>query len=119
MKLKNIIDLNSYIRIDMIRQDFQNECLYVSSMDELKNIDVHKCKNIIFETSQLKNLFFERLQLKDVNHTVINCLSSNEIFDSLLGQSSGLVIFDNVCGCKNNYILETVMKYNNNKLLVC
>ena len=119
MKLNNIIDLNSYIRIDMIRKDFQNECIYVSSMEELKGIDIYKCKNIIFETSQLKNLFYEGLQLKDVNHTVINCLSSNEIVNSLLNEATGLVIFDNVCGCKNNYILETVMKYKDKKLLVC
>lgn len=119
MRINNLINLDSYIRINSIREDFEKDCLYVSSMDEVKNIDIYKCKNVIFETSQLRNLFYEQLQLRDTDHTVINCLASEDIFDSLLNTIKGIAIFDNVCSCKNNDILDKVMNYKGKKLLVC
>ncbi len=113
----NIINLNSYIRISSIKESFEDNCLYVTSDEQFS--DVNKYKNIIFETSQLKNHFFEYLELKDCEHTVINCLSSQEIFDNNLFNARGLVIFDNVCCCRNNEILEEVINYKKNKMLVC
>lgn len=113
----NIINLNSYIRISSIKESFEESCLYVSSEDDLSKINNYN--NIIFENSHLKNIFFESLILKDINHTVINCLSSTEIFEDLLYNASGLVIFDNVCCCRNNDILEKVINYKKNKILVC
>ena len=113
----NIIDLNSYIRISSIKEQFEERCLYVKSEEDFG--DISKYTNIIFETSQLKNLFFERLILRDVNHTVINCLASTEIFKENLFDAHGTVVFDNVCCCKNNEILEMVIDYKKSKILVC
>lgn len=113
----NIINLNSYIRISSIKESFEDNCLYVTTDDQFK--DVNKYINVIFETSQLKNRFFEYLELKDYEYTVINCLSSQEIFDNNLFDARGLVIFDNVCCCRNNKILEKVTDYKQNKMLVC
>ena len=115
----NIIDLNSYIRISDIREDFEKDCLYVNNIDDVLSIDVYKHKNIIFENTQLKNLFFERLSLRDINHTIINCLSSYELFSNSLLDVRGIVLFDNVCACRNNDILKEVIKYKGKKLLVC
>ena len=115
----NIINLNSYIRINFIRESFEKNCMFVGSFEDITNIDVYKDINIIFENTTLKTNFYESLNLKSVNYTVINCLSSVEIFESLLHESKGLVIFDNVCSCRNNEILEKVVSYKGNKLLVC
>ena len=113
----NIINLNSYIRISSIKKQFEESCLYVTSCDQL--INVYKYTNVIFENSQIKNEFFEYLNLRDINHTIINCLSSQEIFEDSLYNASGLVIFDNVCCCRNNDILKKVIDYQNKKMLVC
>lgn len=113
----NIINLNSYIRISSIKEQFEENCLYVTDDNQLK--DVCKYTNVIFETSQLKNEFFEYLNLGVIDYTVVNCLSSNEIFEKSLYEARGLVIFDNVCCCRNNEILEKVIGYKNKKMLVC
>lgn len=113
----NIINLNSYIRISSIKEQFEESCLYVTDDDQLR--DVCGYVNVIFETSQLKNEFFEYLNLHAIDHTVVNCLSSNEIFEKSLYDARGLVIFDNVCCCRNNEILESVISYKNKKMLVC
>lgn len=113
----NIINLNSYIRISSIKEQFEENCLYVTDDDQLK--DVYEYTNVIFENSQLKNEFFEYLNLHAIDHTVVNCLSSNEIFEKSLYEARGLVIFDNVCCCRNNEILEKVIGYKNKKMLVC
>ena len=115
----NIINLNSYIRISSIKEKFEENCLFINDIDEINDINVYNCENIIFETSQLKNLFFESLKLKDVPHTVINCLSSTELFDNAVFNSHGITIFDNVCSCRNNEILDEVIKYKNKKIMVC
>lgn len=115
----NIINLNSYIRISSIKNMFEEDCLYINDINEIKKIDVEVCSNIIFENSQLKTLFFESLKMKDISHTIINCLSSYEIFDKSLYYANGIVIFDNVCSCRNNEILEAVVGYKKKKLLVC
>ena len=119
MKINNLIDLNSYIRINSIRESFEAGCIFVSSLEEMRKIDIYNSKNIIFETSQLKNRFYESLILRDIDHTVINCLSSNELFDSMISQAKGIIVFDNVCSCKNNYILEQIEECKERKLLVC
>ena len=116
---QEIIDLNSYIRISTIREDFEHSCLFVNDYDGIQKIDVMLPQNIIFETSNLKNRFFERLQLEDINHTVINCLQSVETFESSMIDAHGMVVFDNVCACRNNEILDMVMSYKNKKMLVC
>ena len=113
----NIINLNSYIRMSSIQQEFEESCLYVTSDDQLR--EVPKYKNVIFETSQLKNRFFDHLNLQAIDYTVINCLSSTEIFEDSLYNANGLVVFDNVCCCRNNEILEKVIGYKNKKMLVC
>lgn len=113
----NIINLNSYIRISSIKEQFEESCLYVTNDNQLG--DVCKYTNVIFETSQLKNEFFEYLNLHTIDYTVINCLSSNEIFEKSLYEASGMIIFDNVCCCRNNEILESVIGYKNKKMLVC
>ena len=115
----NIINLNSYIRLELIRESFEKECLFVTSIDEVANIDVYKNTNIIFENSSLKNNFYEVLNLRDLEYTVVNCMSSIDIFNDLLSEARGIVIFDNVCSCRNNEILEKVVKFNKKKLLVC
>ena len=115
----NIINLNSYIRLERIRESFEKECQFVTSFDEVTNIDVYKATNIIFDNSSLKSNFYEELNLKDVEYTVVNCLASYEIFNNILNESRGIVVFDNVCSCKNNDILESVMKYDKKKILVC
>lgn len=117
MNKDNIINLNFYIRMSSIQKQFEDSCLYVTNEDELKN--VFDFTNIIFENSQLKNRFFESLELKDTNHTIINCLSSTEIFENALYNASGLIIFDNICCCRNNEILEMVVNYKKRKMLVC
>ena len=119
MNFSDIINLDSYIRISMIREDFKNDCLYIDTTDDIVNVDVFNAKNIIFENYQLKNMFYNTLNLKDIKYTVVNCLSSTEIFEDNLLQASGIVIFDNVCTCENKDILEQVIKYKKNKLLVC
>lgn len=119
MKINNLIDLNSYIRINSIRESFEAGCIFVSSLAEMRKIDVYNSKNIIFETTQLRSQFYESLLLRDIDHTVINCLSSNEMFDSMLNEARGIVVFDNVCKCTNNYILEQIENYKGRKLLVC
>ena len=81
--------------------------------------DIRKYTNVIFETSQLKNEFFDYLSLQATDFTVINCLSSIEIFEDALYNARGLVVFDNVCCCKNNDILEKVVGYKKSKMLVC
>ena len=116
---KNIIDLNSYIRIESIKSDFQKDCIYVSDESQIDKIDVFKSRNIIFENSHLRFLFYDSLKMKGINHTIINCLSSDEIFDESMFDANGIVVFDNVCACKNNHILETVVSYKKSKLLVC
>ena len=113
----NIIDLNSYIRISSIKESFEDKCLYVTNEDELTS--VFKYSNVIFENSHLKIRFFESLKLKDVNHTIINCLSSIQIFEDSLYNANGLVVFDNVCCCKNNEILEKVISCKKKKMLIC
>ncbi len=113
----NIINLNSYIRMSSIKESFEDSCLYVTREEELPKVLEHT--NVIFENSQLKNEFFESLQLKDLKYTIINCLSSTELFESMLYESDGLVIFDNVCCCRNNEILEQVIGYKKKKMLVC
>lgn len=113
----NIIDLNSYIRISSIKEQFEEKCLYVKSEDDFK--DIKEYTNIIFETSYLKNIFFERMILRDIDHTIINCLASTEIFKENLFDAHGIVIFDNVCCCRNNDILEMVVNYKKSKMLVC
>ncbi len=113
----NIINLNSYIRISSIKESFENKCLFVTEPKQLPN--VMEYTNVIFETSQLKTRFFEYLELQAIDHTIINCLSSLEIFEKMLYDARGLVIFDNVCCCRNNDILERVMNYKKNKMLVC
>ena len=102
-----------------IREDFENRCLFISKYEDIKNIDIFKDTNVIFETTQLKTKFFESLQLKNINHTVINCLSSQEMFEEMVREGQGILIFDNVCVCRNNYILETVINYKNRKMLLC
>lgn len=91
--------------------------MYVNERDNFD--DVYNHTNVIFENSQLKNNFFEYLILNNIKHTIINCLSSIEIFENSLYNASGIVIFDNVCCCRNNEILEKVMSYKNKKMLVC
>lgn len=113
----NIIDLNSYIRISSIKKEFEDNCIYVTDDNQL-NI-IQKYTNVIFDNYQLKNQFFEHLNLKDIDHTIINCLSSTEIFEDSLFNAHGIVIFDNVCCCKNNEILEAVVNYKKSKMLVC
>ena len=113
----NIINLNSYIRISSIKEKFEENCLYVTGDEQLK--DIQKYTNVIFETSQLKNEFYDYLNLRAIDYTVINCLSSNEIFEKTLYDARGLVIFDNVCCCRNNEILERVIDYKNRKMLIC
>ena len=113
----NIINLNSYIRISSIKESFEESCVFVNNDEEFQKL--YDCTNIIFETSQLKTEFFEYLILNNINHTIINCLSSTEIFDDLLYNANGLVIFDNVCCCRNNEILEKVIDYKKKKMLVC
>ena len=113
----NIINLNSYIRISSIKESFEDDCLYVTREDQLKEVKEHT--NIIFETSQLKTRFFEYLTSYAIDHTIINCLSSLDIFENKLFNSNGIVIFDNICCCKNHDILKILMKYKNKKLLVC
>lgn len=115
----NIINLNSYIRLELIRESFEKECLFITSMDEIKNIDIYKNTNIIFNNTSLKTNFYEHLNLHDLDYTVINCMTSIELFNDMLNDSRGVVIFDNVCRCKNNDILEQIVKYKGNKLLVC
>ena len=117
INLTNIIDLNSYIRISSIKESFEDNCLYVNNEDQLK--DVCKYKNIIFKNSKLKNQFYEYLNLHAIDYTVINCLSSLEIFENSLYDARGLVIFDNICCCRNNDMLERVMNYKKSKMLVC
>lgn len=117
INLSNIIDLNSYIRISSIKEQFEDNCIYVSNEDEFDNIKNYQ--NIIFETSQLKMRWFEKLEFNGLNHTIINCLSSVEIFDDALYNCSGVAIFDNVCCCRNNEILEKIMNYKKTKMLVC
>ena len=113
----NIINLNSYIRMTSIKESFEKSCLYVTSNDELSNVLNHT--NVIFENSQLKNEFFDQLRMKDIKYTIINCLSSTELFESMLYDASGIVIFDNICCCRNNDILEQVIEYKKKKMLVC
>jgi len=113
----NIIDLNSYIRVSSIKESFEDNCLFVTEPKQLP--EVKEYKNVIFETSQLKTRFFEYLELQAIEYTVINCLSSLEIFEGLLYDARGLVIFDNICCCRNNDILERVVNYKKNKMLVC
>ena len=117
MNKSNIINLNSYIRISSIQQEFEDSCLYVTNIEQLS--EVCEYKNIIFETSQLKNSFFEYLNLHTTKYTVVNCLSSLDIFEEQLFDADGLVIFDNVCCCRNNEILKQVIDYKKNKMLVC
>ena len=100
-----------------IQQEFEESCLYVTSEDQIK--EVCKYKNVIFENSQLKNQFYDHLNLQAIDYTVINCLSSIDIFEEALYNANGLVVFDNVCCCKNNEILEKVVDYKNKKMLVC
>jgi len=119
MNFSDIINLDSYIRISMIREDFENDCQYIGSTDDVVNLDVFESKNIIFENYQLKNMFYNTLNLKDIKYTVINCLSSLDIFEENLHQAAGIVVFDNVCTCENKDILEQVIKYKKKKLLVC
>lgn len=119
MKNLNVIDLNSYIRISTIKEQFEKECLYITSQDSAERINIENTTNIIFENSQLKSIFFDKLNLMDIQHTVINCLSSVEIFEDTLYNATGVVIFDNVCSCRNNEILKSVINYNQKKLLVC
>lgn len=119
MKLNNIIDLNSYIRISSIRENFEDDCLYLTEFDEIKNLDLHNCNNIIFENSHLKTAFFDKLNSLDIDYTVVNCLSSIDIFEQLMTNVHGIIIFDNVCSCRNNEILDVVINYKNRKLLVC
>ena len=119
MKLNNIIDLNSYIRISSIRENFEENCLYIKDFDEIKNLDLHNCNNIIFENSHLKTAFFDKLNLADIDYTVINCLSSVTIFEGLMTNIHGIAVFDNVCSCRSNEILDVVINYKNKKLLVC
>ena len=88
-------------------------------MNEDDLSSVFKYSNIIFENSNLKNRFFESLKLKDINHTIINCLSSTQLFENSLYNAVGLVIFDNVCCCKNNEILEKVISCKMKKMLIC
>jgi len=116
---KNIINLNSYIRIESIKSDFQRDCEYISNESQIDKIDIFKIQNIIFENSQLRFLFYDSLKLKGIEHTVINCLSSDEIFEESMFNARGIIVFDNVCACKNNHILETITNYKNSKLLVC
>ena len=116
---KDIIDLNSYIRINTIREDFERTCLFVTTPEEMQRVDVMLSQNIIFETTNLKNRFFERLRLEDIDHTVVNCLQSIESFEERMLEARGMIIFDNVCACHNNDILEKVMQYKNKKMLVC
>lgn len=113
----NIINLNSYIRISSIKEQFEDSCLYVTESDQIPIVYNHI--NIIFENYHLKNEFFEYLIMKNINHTVINCMSSLEIFKESLWDARGIVIFDNVCCCKNNDILEEVINYKKKKMLVC
>ena len=113
----NIINLNSYIRVSSIKESFEDKCLFVTESKQLP--DVMEYTNVIFETSQLKTRFFEYIGLRAIDHTIINCLSSLEIFEKMLYDAKGLVIFDNVCCCRNNDILERVMNYKKNKMLVC
>ena len=117
MNKSNIINLNSYIRISSIQKEFEESCLYVTSRDQLP--EVCDYKNIIFETSQLKNSFFDYLNVHATKYTVVNCLSSLEIFEESLFESEGIVIFDNVCCCRNNDILKQVVDYKKDKMLVC
>jgi len=119
MKLNNIIDLNSYIRISSIRETFEKSCVYVSNFDEVDKLDIYNCNNIIFENTHIKNTFFERLNLTDTNYVVINCLSSIDIFKEAMHDPKGIVVFDNVCSCRNNDILEIVTNYKGKKVLVC
>ena len=114
---ENIIDLNSYIRVSSIQQKFEDSCLYIKEESDMR--DAGKYMNIIFETSQLKTRFFEKLTLQNIDYTVINCLSSSQIFEDLLYNAHGIVIFDNVCCCTNNEILENVINYKKKKMLIC
>ena len=100
-----------------IQKQFEDSCLYVTSANDFE--DVFKHTNIIFENSQLKNEFFESLTMRDYNHTVINCLSSLEMFEDSLYNANGVVLFDNVCCCRNNEILEKVVGYKKRKMLLC
>lgn len=100
-----------------IKESFEDSCLFVNGDQDFQDIYGHT--NVIFENSQLKNNFFEQLILNNINHTIINCLSSIEIFEKALYESNGIVIFDNVCCCRNNEILEKVIDYKKKKMLVC
>ena len=93
----NIINLGSYIRINFIRESFEESCLFISSQDEINSIDIYKNTNIIFDNSSLKSNFYESLNLKAIEYTVVNCLSSIDIFNKNLFEARGIVVFNNVC----------------------
>lgn len=59
------------------------------------------------------------MMMDNINYTIINCLSSIEIFEDALWNARGIVIFDNVCSCRNNEILQEVINYKKKKMLVC
>lgn len=106
------VDLNTFIKVDFIRQELSKSCSIVSNIEEANNIAIDISngisKNIIFEKSSLKNYCFSKIKELCEDVVIVNCNSCLERFCENIQQDSEVRIFDNLNQCKNPDILNLI-----------
>ena len=114
-----LLDLNSFVKVDFIRQELSKSCVVVSSIEEADayalDLSQGRIRNVIFEKSNLKNYCSSKIR-EHVNVNIVTCNSSLERFCESLDDSM-LTIFDNVNLCRNVDILNLIV--NKKGILVC
>lgn len=73
-------------------------------------------ENLIFKNSIIKARFFSILEVNRPDITIINCNTSNRVFNNqILGLKN--IVYNNIDKCNDPDILERVI--NDNKIIVC
>ena len=122
MFTKNLIDLNTYMKCDFIKESFNKSYNIVDSI-ELAEDYAYKIRNgeklnLLFETSYIKEHFFSTLREFDIDMKIINCNCNYERFlEDFNPNDKSLYIYNNVNNCKDLNILNQIKE--NNGILIC
>lgn len=113
MFTKDLIDLNSYIKCDFIKESFNKSYNIIDSIEEAekyaKLIRNGQRINLLFESSFLKEHFFTILKSYDINMKIINCNSNyNRFLEDYEHDNNTLYIYNNINNCKDLNILNLI-----------
>ena len=122
MFTKNLIDLNTYIKCDFIKESFNKSYNIVDSIElaeeYAKKIINGDRLNLLFETSYIKEHFFTTLKDYNVDMKIINCNCNYDRFlEDFNSNEKSLFIYNNINNCKDLNILNIIKE--NKGILIC